>query len=181
MNHFADMDVDDELQSRKIHEKALREFLCDAELLPAERRHALFMRRFPNAPDDLWDKMLVVMGVVDEGGSTEPPPPAAKARPQMAPGELERLRAFSQLTAKDAIRSITSMIPGMDENIIIAGWLHVKGTTWAEMERKTKASKGTLSKRVKEFYRASGLPRNNRRKGIGKGYQLDENRDAGSL
>jgi len=97
------------------------------------------------------------------------------------PGELERLRAFSQLTAKDAIRSITSMIPGMDEKIIIAGWLHVKGATWDDMERKTKASRGTLSKRVKEFYRASGLPRNNRRKGIGKGYQLDENRDAGIL
>lgn len=182
MNRFADMDIDDELQSRKVHEKALCEFLRDAELLPDERRKALFLRRFPNAPADLWNKILLVLGVIDanatESTATQP---ELKRQPPPVPGELERLRAFAQLTLEDAIRSMVSMIPNMDEKTIIAGWLHVKGTTWSDMECKTKASKGTLSKRVRDFYRASGLPRNNRRKGIGKEYQLDEHRDAGSL
>ncbi len=107
---------------------------------------------------------------------------AAKTKPRVDPGELERLKAFAQLSQREAICHILDSIPDMDEKTIIAGWLHVKGTTWADMKRQTGASKGTLSKRVNNFYRASKLPRKNRRTGgMRKPYQLDENRDAGTV
>lgn len=95
--------------------------------------------------------------------------------------ELERLRAFAQLSKTDAIRAVCSQFGTLPESVIIAGWNHSKGMSWAAMTKASKCSKSTLSARIKQFYDVTGWPKANWRMGKGKRYQFDENRDAGSM
>jgi hypothetical protein len=108
----------------------------------------------------------------------------AETKPAAAttdPDELKRLRAFAQLSKAEAVMALCSQFDKMPEAVVIAGWLHAKGKTWDQIMKTTKRSRGTVSKRINQFYNATGWPKVDRRKGIGKTYQLDESRDAATV
>ena len=102
---------------------------------------------------------------------------------QTAPGELERLRAFAKQGKAAAIKSLTDAFQDLSHDSIHVGWLHAKGIPWTEIKRRTGFSQGKVQNLKNEFYSVTGWPKGDRRKGggIGKTYQLDENRDAGTI
>lgn len=108
------------------------------------------------------------------------PSTSATRKPGAQPDadQIAALQAFARLSQKDAVHQLSAAHANLDVHTIHAGWLHVKGLTWAEMCRKADCSRGTLAKRVKTFYKATGWPRTDRRLGLGRKYRLDERRDA---
>lgn len=55
---FADMDIEDELESRKRHELLVLQFVHDAGIIPPDRWGSLYDRRFPKSPADIREKIL---------------------------------------------------------------------------------------------------------------------------
>lgn len=79
---------------------------------------------------------------------------------------------------KQAMAALAKSYPELSVMELQAGILHFKGMTWVDLQRKTRASRGALSKRINRFYELTGWPRPNRQNRKGQRVQIDENRDA---
>lgn len=108
-----------------------------------------------------------------------PKPPAAKL--QIDPAELGRLRAFAQLSQREAVEQFLVTFGDLDPRAILAGWLHTKGESRATMQSRCQCSRGSVQNALDRFYSKTGFPRIDRRTGPGKTLQLDEDRDAGAI
>ncbi len=112
-----------------------------------------------------------------ERAATAPAP----AAPAVSAAERDAAiaRALEARTFQDAIAIYHSKLLELvsDQDVFSAGWMHTKKMSWADMMERLHCSKSTLSKRIKRFYKETGLRRENRRKGMGKKLPLDEARD----
>ena len=91
------------------------------------------------------------------------------------------LSAFAANTIEDAIDKLIASFPELTTEDLHAGMMHAKGRdwnlTWADMMKRAKCSKSTLSKRINHFYEVTRWHRADRRKGMGRKLRLDEGRD----
>jgi hypothetical protein len=98
------------------------------------------------------------------------------ARLTAAKQESARLAVMAARTVKEAAEALTTRFPDLTPAEMNLGWRHMKGAKWVELEKH--CSRSTAWKHICRFYEKTGLPRCDRRAGMGKLHRLDETRDA---